>query len=445
MTTRRNFVKNVAVGSAAVAVGGTAYGLSPRNYRRVMGANDRLNIAMIGTHSRGFYLTDVFMKSPDTDVIYICDVDSRVVKKTVKKVADYSGQNPKFHKDMRKMLEDKDIDAVVIATPDNWHAPAAILALRAGKHVYVEKPCCYNPDEGEMLVAAQKKYAKIVQMGNQQRSSVETMEVIRGIREGIIGEVYKAYTWYANHRGSIGHGKEAPVPAWLDWDLWQGPAPRKAYHDNYVHYNWHWFWHWGTAETGNNATHELDIARWALNVEFPEKTSVFGKRYFYTDDDWEMYDTLNATFFFNGGKTITWDGESCNSLSKWGRGRGTAIYGTKGSYVIDRSGYELYDLAGKLVKKVTPATRNETINIVGGGNLGERHVHNFLDTIRGKTRKQNSPIDEGYKSTLLVHLANIAYRTGKTIHSDPVNGHIKEPEGMKLWSREYEPGWKPVV
>lgn len=442
---RRNFVKKLAVSSAGLAVSGMAMGLSPKSYRRIIGANERLNIAVMGTNSRGGHLASVFHNAKGTSLMYICDVDKRVLDKTVKKVHEQSGSMPKASNDIRKVLDDKDVDVLVVATPDHWHAPASIMALNAGKHVYVEKPCSHNPLEGEMLAIAQRKHGKVVQMGNQQRSSPESIEIIGEIHNGIIGDVYSAYTWYSNQRKTIGNGKVVPVPDWLDWELWQGPAPRQDYHDNYVHYNWHWFWHWGTGETCNNATHELDIARWALGVNFPVKVEVNGGRNFYKEDDWEMYDTLNASFLFEGGKSITWDGQSCNAMQKWGRGRGTVIYGTKGTVLLDRSTYILYDLAGKPVRTVNAESRSATTDLVGAGGNDDRHVHNFLETIRGKTEKQNSPINEGHKSVLLCHLANIAYRTGKDLTCDPKNGHIKDKKAMKLWSRKYERKWEPLV
>jgi len=186
-------------------------------------------------------------------------------------------------------IEDKDIDALVIATPDHWHAPMTLEALKAGKNVYVEKPCSHNPAEGEMLVAAQKKYGKLVQMGNQRRSTVVANKMMEEIKEGIIGDVYFARTWYANTRGPIGFGKKAAVPDYLDWELWQGPSPRVDYRDNIHPYNWHWFWHWGTGEALNNGTHEIDVARWALGVDFPKKVVSLGGRYCFTGkDDWNV-------------------------------------------------------------------------------------------------------------------------------------------------------------
>ena len=241
-------------------------------------------------------------------------------------------RQPKAIGDFRRALEDPTVDAVSIATPDHWHAPMAILAMKAGKHVYVEKPCGHNAREGELLVAAQRETHRVVQMGTQQRSSARTIEALQRIKDGVIGRPYLARAWYANTRVGIGKGKAAPVPKNLDYDLWQGPAPRTPYRDNVIHYNWHWFTHWGTGEICNNGTHEIDIARLALGVEHPTRVLATGGRRHY-EDDWQFPDSQEATFEFAGGKTIIWQSESCNGCKTFDRSRGTAVYGTSGTLV----------------------------------------------------------------------------------------------------------------
>ncbi len=208
---------------------------------------------------------------------YVCDVESNILAKFAGATSKMMGYDPATEKDFRKILERKDIDAITIATPDHWHAPMAILGLQAGKHVYVEKPCSHNPGEGALLVEAQKKYGKLVQMGTQQRSSPHTIEIVNKIHSGLIGRAYFAKCWYDNTRKSIGYGKPVPVPATLDWDLWQGPAPRQPYKDNVQPYNWHWFRIWGTGETLNNGTHEVDVCRWALGVDYPNRITRIGR------------------------------------------------------------------------------------------------------------------------------------------------------------------------
>lgn len=437
---RRDFVKTAGAAGMGLSVAGGIFPAFGKN-----APNEKIVVAVMGVNGRGNALTRELARLDGFDVAYICDVDERAVAKSIE-TASMGGKNkkPKGITDFRKALDDKDVDGIVIAAPDHWHTPASILALQAGKHVYVEKPCGHNPKEGEMLVQAQQKYGKIVQMGNQQRSAPESIQAIKEIRDGVIGTPYFAKAWYANTRGPIGNGKKAAVPSWLDYELWQGPAPRKPYQDNLIHYNWHWFTNWGTGEICNNGTHEIDICRWALGVDYPVRVSSNGGRYHY-DDDWQFYDTQVANFDFEGDKTITWEGRSCNGRRVEGRGRGSAIYGTEGTMIIDRNGFVLYDKDSKQVKEVTPEQKNATMDTVGGDNLTAYHFVNFGDAVR-EGAAQNSPIDEGHKSVLLCHLGNIAQELGQTLQTDPTNGHIKDnPEAMKMWGREYASGWEPSI
>src|SRR3954463_15652583 len=254
MTTRREFLNVVSKGAASVAIASTA-----RSYAQILGSNDRLNFAIIGLNGRGqAHLASLKANKNAARISHVCDVDSIILKKFADVTQQETAEAPVSEKDFRTILEHKEVDAITIATPEHWHAPMAIAGLQAGKHVYVEKPCSHNPAEGAMLVEAQKKYGKLVQMGNQQRSSPHTIEIVQKIHNGLIGQPYFAKAWYSNVRKSIGVGKEVPVPPHLDWELWQGPAPRRPYKDNLHPYNWHWFWNYGTGETLNNGTHEVD-------------------------------------------------------------------------------------------------------------------------------------------------------------------------------------------
>lgn len=297
-----------------------------------------------------------------------------------------------------------------------------------------------------MLVEAQQKYDKIIQMGNQQRSAPHTIEIINEIHNGAIGRPYKAVAFYNNQRGEVQNPVEQDPPGDLNWELFQGPAPREAYHHDTWDYNWHWYgWKWGTAETGNNATHEVDVARWALQVEYPEQVDVDAAKQHFQDDGWTMYDTMYATFRYADDKTINWDGKSRNSLQTYGAGRGTIIYGTEGSVFVNRGVYRLFDRGGELVREKSAGGDEQGTALGGGGSMSTRHILNFLDTIRGTSDQQNSPIDEGAISTDLCHLANIAYRTGKSFEVDASSGRIYDREAMQLWGREYESGWEPKV
>jgi predicted dehydrogenase len=250
--------------------------------------------------------------------------------------------------------------------------------------------------------------------------------------------------WYANTRTGIGHGKPAPVPPNLDYDLWQGPADRTPYRDNVIHYNWHWFRRWGTGEICNNGTHEIDIARLALGVDYPTTVTSTGGRYHY-QDDWEFPDTQEVTFEFDGGRTIIWQGTSCNGLKIFDRGRGTATYGTNGSIVLDRDGYIQYDLKQKVVKQDIEPKKGDSLELTGDDAATSIHMDNLLAGIR-TGQALRAPISDGAKSVLLCHLGNIAQYTGRKLKTDPTNGHVvSDSDAMKYWSRSYAPGWAPTV
>lgn len=426
----------------------TAGGITILNFP-IFGKNapsNKVTLAIMGVNSRGTYLAESFSKLPNVEIAYICDVEDGAIAKSLKSFTN-SPRKPAVIKDIRELLKRKDFDALVIATPDHWQTTAALLAVVHGKHVYVEKPGSHNAYEGELLTNASKKYPDmLIQMGNQRRSMPNLINAVNEVKDGIIGNVYFGKSWYANNRKSIGYGKKTAVPITLNFDLWQGPAPRRDYKDNIIHYNWHWLWHWGTAETCNNGTHEIDMCRWFLGVDYPTKVTSAGGRYAYKDD-WEMPDTQVATFEFGNSKAITWEGRSCNKMNVEGASRGFSIYGDKGTLINKgNDDYSIFDADNNLIKEVKTGTSNDGTNTVSAtGNLDFFHFSNFIDSIRGKS-KLTSPIIEGQKTILLCHLANIAQRTGKTLHCDAKNGYIiNEPAAMKLWKREYEKGWEPKI
>ncbi len=446
MTTRREYIKKSAAASAALAIGGILPGFSASSYSRIMGSNERIRLSSIGVNSRGNALAQNFSKLDTCEVIHVCDVDSRAIVKCCTNVEKITGKKPTGFRDFRKSLESKDVDAVVVATPDNWHAPAAMLAMKAGKHVYLEKPCSYAPAEGEMLVKGAEKYKRVMQMGNQRRSWPNVIQGINELKEGIIGRVYFAKGWYANNRPSIGIGKEAPVPEWLDWDLWQGPAKRKPFKDNYVHYNWHWFWHWGTGEALNNGTHMVDLMRWGLGVDFPTMVNSAGGRFRF-NDDWETPDTQVISMEFANNTALTWEGRSCNSQFIEGASVGATFYGEKGSMIIQGgNGYTIIGQDNKVVKSVKSDFKVDATNLMNPGEqLDALHLQNFFDGIT-KGTPLHSDIIGGHNSTLLVQLGNISQRVGRTLKIDTKNGHIlNDREAMKLWGREYEKGWEMTV
>jgi len=447
MEKRRDFIKKVAIGSAGMAFGGPI-AFSAKSYRNIQGANEKILVATIGVNGRGNGMGRTFARQNDAEVVCVCDVDERAIQKAIKTIASTGQANvPKSEKDCRKVLEDKSIDAIYTATPDHWHAPLTIMACQAGKHVYVEKPLSHNPREGEIAIAAARKYNRVVQMGAQRRSAPVLTQGIEELHNGIIGRVYLAKTWYTNTRKS-NFLKPGEIPGWLDYDLWQGPAPRVPYKDGLIHYNWHWFWHWGTGEALNNGTHEVDVARWGLGVDYPTHVTSIGGRYHYKDD-WETPDTQVVTMDYPGRVSLMWESRSSNGRSIEGLDRGIIFYGENGSLDTGGDAYKVYDLEGKLVKEVK--SLDNTTELQGRNiespNLGmdNLHVMDFLDAIRNN-RRPNCDVEDGFKSVMAMQLSNIAWRVGRDLKIDPSNGHIiGDKEAQKLWSREYEKGWEPKI
>lgn len=437
MVTRRAFLDTLAVGAAGLAIGSSA-----KSYGRILGANDRLNFAVIGLNGRGYaHLSSLKANQDAARVASVCDVDSVILKKFAEEAQRELGYTPDAERDFRNILARKDVDAITIATPDHWHTPMAILGLEAGKHVYVEKPCSHNPAEGALLIEAQRKYGKLVQMGTQQRSSPHTIEIVDKIHNGLIGRAYAAKAWYCNTRGSIGVGKAAPVPPHLDWNLWQGPAPRKPYTDNVQPYNWHWFWTWGTGEALNNGTHEVDVCRWALAAEYPHTVTASGGRYQYKDD-WQFYDTLMTEFIY-ADRMISWEGRSCQGMKLYNRDRGSVIMGTSGSVLVDRDGYEVFDWKGNKTSEFKTGTTTSSHDLIGRDSMTDAHFANFIAGIRTGA-KLHAPIEVGNVAVTMLQLSNIAWKVNRALHLDAGSGKIQnDAQAMTMWGREYEPGWAP--
>jgi predicted dehydrogenase len=439
-TDRRKFIKQTGATAAGLIAGGMS--ISAKSYKNIPGANDRINIAIIGLGRRlGAFDEPIAMKENNIKLLYLCDVMPSQLQKAAERFSGKIDYTPKMESDLRKVLEDKKLDAIINATPDHWHAPGSIMAMQAGKHVYVEKPVSHNMEDNRLLVKAAKKYDRVVQAGTQQRSSGHTIEVMKMIHGGAIGKAYKAVAFYTNGRGRVPNQKPAPVPGGLDWDLFQGPAPRREYTEETWDYNWHWYgWDYGTAESGNNGTHEMDVARWALQVDYPEHVFVDAQKGQFPDDGWEMYDHVEATFRFAGDKTIKWDSRSRNSYDTYGGGRGVIVYGSEGSVFVDRGVAKVFDRRGDLIKELDSGSNESGTALGGGGSTSTRHVVNFVETIRGK-EKLNAPIDDLAISHAMVHYTNVAYRINRPFEVGD-NGIMLDREAMKLWSREYEPGWE---
>ena len=422
---RRHFITHSTLASTAAS-----WTWSTASTHASQSPTNKVVLGIMGLN-RGSALAKIFSQLAGVEVKYVCDVDSTRADNCAEQLQQLIGKRPASITDFRHILDDQTVDALVCAAPNHWHGPATILACAAGKHVYVEKPCCHNPREGELMVKASRKFRRAVQVGSQRRSGTGTIEAIQKLHAGMIGRVYLVRTWYHAGRLGIGQGKPTKIPTHLNYDLWQGPAPRRPYLDNIIHYNWHWRWHWGNGELGNNGIHTIDLARWGLNVDYPIRVTSSGGRYHYIDDDQETPDTQTVCFEFEGGRQITWEGLSCN---RHGSGFAT-FYGDQGTLELRSNGdHQVFDLQEQLVHESS------------GHSMGQReHMLNFVNTIRNdQPLTLNADIVEAHKSTLLCHLGNIAHRTGKTLNCDPHDGHLRgDPSAMALWARDYDPAWKP--
>ena len=389
-------------------------------------ANDRVRVAVVGLHSRGTEVASEFARNTGAEVVAVCDIDDANFAQAIKAVEKAGGKTPRTEKDFRKLLDDKEIDVVVNATPDHWHALIAVLACQAGKDVYSEKPASHNVVEGRRMVEAARKYKRVVQLGTQRRSMDHVKEAIELVHSGSLGTVGMARAWIHQQRKPIGHGKPGPVPSGVDYAMWQGPALDRPFHANRFHYNWHWFWNWGTGELGNNGIHGLDVARWGLGVEAPLTVSSGGGKFVF-DDDQEVPDTQIVTWEFPKA-ALVWEHRMWSKHGIDGRGFGIAFYGDKGTLVLDEKGWNVEDPDGG--KPAQPLAGKASNGVAA-------HVQNFLDCVQSRD-KPNADIEIGHLSTRLCHLGNIAHRVGRKLTFDAPREAFKDaPDADKLLSREY--------
>ena len=420
--TRRSALKRTAALSLGAAVA------SLPTLRSANAASKKLRVAVVAL-GRGMGHVQALLALPDVEIAYLAEVDPDRLQRGLKAVAAKQQAPCKGVADFRTFLDDKTLDAVFIAMPNFWHTPAALLAMQAGKHVYVEKPGSQNPAEAEMIVAASKKHDRLVQLGNQRRTWMK--EAIAELHGGAIGKLRYARAFYYNARGAIGNGGNKAAEN-IDMDLWQGPVPDERDIRPYVHYDWHWLWHWGNGELGNNGIHHLDILRWGLQVDYPQRIAYNGGRYWF-DDKQETPDSGSAVFDF-GHVGMEWCQSSSHTRSAEKPLAECLFYGEGGTFAMSGNSWTIYDPKGVKVREGKGP---------GGGDAA--HIGNFLEAIRGNA-KLNSPIDEGQKSTMLCHLGNIAYRTNTIVQCDPKTGKLlSNPAGEQLWKREYRKGWEPIV
>ena len=405
--------------------------------------NDTIRIAVVGMNGRGKSHLQAFTSLPKVDLVAVCDIDDAVLAKGAKFVEEKRGKAPATYKDLRKLLEDKSIDAISIATPNHLHTLQTVWACQAGKDVYVEKPCSHDMWEAKQVVGAARKYDRIVQQGSQSRSNLALQEAVQKMKEGVIGDVYHARGLCYKWRNTIGKARPEAVPAGVDYDLWLGPAPKREFTQNRFHYKWHWHWDYGNGDLGNQGIHEIDIARWGLGVKYPTKVSAIGGKYMF-DDDQETPNTLAVAYEFDEGgkkKLMTfevrhWMTNHEADIKEFDKSVksntvGNLFYGSEGYLAID--GYtKYYSFLGKEAQPGPART--------DGGD----HFANFLNAMRSHSRGElTAEIEEGAISTTLVHLANISYKLGRSVHFDAATYSCTgDKEANALFKREYR---KPYV
>ena len=405
-------------------------------------ANDTIRIAQIGARAQGRTHLTRYGQMKNVEIAAICDIDDSVLNARLGDVEKMGRKRPAAFTDIRKLLEDKSIDAVSIATPNHHHTLQTIWACQAGKDVYVEKPCAHDMFEARQIVAAAKKYNRLVQHGTNCRSGIGR-EAIQKLREGLIGDVYMARGLCFKWRDTIGRAAPEPIPAGVNYDLWLGPAPKHEFTKNRFHYNWHWFWDYGNGDLGNQGIHQIDTARWGLGVKYPTRVSAMGGHFMF-DDDQETPNTLTATFEFEeGGKTKLlvfevrhWISNHESGIGEDGRAPntvGATFHGSKGMIAVwdeDHGKYHSY-----LGREQTPGP--------SGHDVGNNWA-NFVDALRSRKQSDlNAPIEEGAISTTLVHLANISYRVKRSLQFDAGSySCVGDPEANALFRREYRKGFE---
>lgn len=399
------------------------------------GAQNRLVVGLIGAGGMGSNHLRYLSARADVQVAYVCDVDQQRLAAAAKLVESQSGRAPQAVGDLRRVLDDKSVDAVFIATPDHWHGPASVLALDAGKHVYVEKPCCHNIFEGQCMVQAVQRTGKKLQVGTQSRSTEVVRDAIERIRNGAIGEILVAKAWNSQRRSSIGKSQPSDPPPHLDFDMWLGPCPVVPYRRNMLHGIWRWWYDFGCGDIGNDGVHDLDVACWGLGVTtHPTTVTCLGGKYFF-DDDQQFPDTQYAIFEYpvegspGKRKQLIFEQRIWSPYVQEGYENGAAFYGTEGMLIIGHTvGWKLYGPRNKLIAERT-----------GSADLAAHH-QNFFDSIRDGV-PLTADVMAGHLAATLVHLANISARVGRTLHFDPVAHQItNDPEAAPMVRRRYREG-----
>jgi len=449
MEKRRDFIKNGIIGAAGLAIGGM--GFSAKSYASILGANERLSLAVIGIHGRGISHIDAWCKlnkSYNIRLKTLCDTDERLFESHSKMVIDKGGGKPLTEWDMRKVLDDKEIDAISYAIPNHWHALATIWACQAGKHVYVEKPAMHDVWEGRKMIEAARKYNKRVQVGFQNRSITNVMEAMKFLHDGGIGKIYMARGLCIKPRDSFGIAKDSTPPDGFHYDRWLGPATWRPYNEKRSHYNWHWFWDTGNGDTGNQGPHQFDIARWGLNKnEHPVSIYSAGNIYGINPDECsqETPNTQTSIFKYKDGTMLEFEtrGRYSNGESSLNTRIGNTFYGTDGYLELDGEKWKAFrEREKEPFAGSKPGINNEEISLTGPSDTA--HFSNFIDAIRsGEDDNLHCDINEGFFSSALPLLANISYRLKRELKfmgADMDNERvINDSEANAMLTRIYRP------
>ena len=431
---RRSFLKKTGVLMATTPFVNNLWGVNPT----WVGANDRVRIAVVGIRGMGFSHIKAYSQLENVEVAALCDVDENLFPERVKWLADNNKPKPRLYKDIRKLLEDKDIDAISVATPNHWHALSGIWAAQAGKHSTLEKPGTHNVFEGRQLIKAAIKYNKLIQHHAERRSFTGFQSAMNFLHTGGLGEVYMAKGLCYKWRDTIGKMKDEIVPKGVDYDLWLGPAPKRPFNPNRFHYNWHWHWDSGNGDLGNQGAHQMDIARWGLGVKHPTVISSIGGHFMF-DDDQETPNTQISVFEFpseggEGDKKKLLQFEVRHWISNHEGGIGEGSSNNIGNLFYGSKGYMVIDLGGNW-KTFMGKEREPGPSGSGGGNM----FQNFADAIRANDSGiLEGNIEDGHYSCSLMHLANISYRVGRRLTFDTENEKIiGDQEANALLTRDY--------
>jgi predicted dehydrogenase len=425
----------------------TAAAVAATQTKPLVAANDKVDVAVVGLGGRGRNHMDLYAKLPEANIVALCDVNQAALERGQAQVEKATGKKPKGYADMRQVFDDKEVQAVSMPLPNHWHALATIWACQAGKDVYIEKPACHNIFEGQQMIAAARKYGRMVQVGSQSRSMDHKLKAIRLLNEGVIGKVYLAKGLCFKRRLPIGHKDDAPIPPGLDWDKFLGPAPMRPYNELRFAYNWHWFWDTGNGDIGNQGIHEMDIARWGLGRGLPESVSSTGGKYYTPpNDDQETANTQMATFNYGdvelmfevrGGVT----GPEGGLQIRGGNTIGNLFYGSEGWMAVDGAGFQVY----KGVKNGKTEKQEKTMDQpkAPGDDTGP-HMSNFLAAIKSRNFKDlHADVEIAVASADLVHMANTSYRLKRTLKFDEATRkYIGDEEANKMLTRNYR---KPYI